>query len=144
MWSFIARVSRPEFKPPTRGYLYEDGLVDTFGSIENARDYLLAILDTKPILMEADFLLAAVWGDGENKTVETFGYHGIDPWPGNPDIFFWVFRNGIYYPGEEQKECEDTTILRGREAEYRRTTKSLETYMENPPDISNFGSIIDL
>lgn len=85
----------------------------------------------------ADFLIAALYGDHGDKIAEVFGYSGTDPWPGNPDVYSWVFRNGIYRPSERQIACADTMLVLGREEEARRRTPDLRTYLANPPDLGD-------
>ncbi len=122
---------------PIKLYAHEAGLREAFsGSWQEAMRYGGIVLGrNRERLMPADFVLAVVWSDGNSPIVEAFSYFGVDPWPGNPEVRSYVFKNGVYVPEERGIECEDTTILRGQEGQLRRRTKSLEEYRDRFVDI---------
>jgi hypothetical protein len=136
---FIARISLPGALRPTRAYLYEPGFEDGFGSVKGARDYLAQVLDVgskiNGVITPADYILAALWSDKDSKVAELFGYGGISDWPGNPEVYSWVFKDGIYLPGQRKIACGEATRILGTEEDYRITTKSLKEFMEKPPQL---------
>ena len=93
-------------------------------------------------IMKFDYLLGAIWGKKDEKIIDLFGFSDISEWPGNPDVTSFVIKNGGYDTREdddsfvESYTCGDTLIMLGEEEKYRRTTKSLDEYMRNPPEIS--------
>ncbi|MBS3052341.1 MAG: hypothetical protein J4428_03145 [Candidatus Aenigmarchaeota archaeon] len=63
--AFVARVSLSDLYLPTRGYIHEAGLKDTFGTAEAAGNYLRrTILDNSDVLSPEGesytFLIAAL------------------------------------------------------------------------------------
>ena len=61
---------------------------------------------------------------------------------GGLDGSSFIIKNGRYDVREdynsfvESYTCGDTLIMLGEEEAYRRTTRSLDEYMRNPPEIS--------
>ena len=129
----------PHARKPLRVYCHEAGYVDAFQRGPNSpRTYVEEIFARhKRILEPADFLIAALWGDKGQKIAEVFGYAGIYPWPGNPEVNSWVFRDGIYHLYEREIACGDTMIVLGEEEKARRKSPNLQFYMENPPEIGD-------
>jgi len=67
-----------------------------------------------------------------------FGFKDIKGWPGNPDVYGWVWENGFRQKRDEINEpltCEDTTIMLGREGAYRWECKDLRMFLYYPPDL---------
>ena len=102
---FLARVSFDS--PFARAYFYEDGLLETFGSVKGAADYLIHDVFNKHyrLTQPAHFMIAAVWGAAGKKVAELFGYGDINQWPGNPEVYSWIFENGIYQPRKRNIAC---------------------------------------
>ncbi len=123
---------------PTRGYFWEAGLNENFGSPAEAREYLRQLLvHNHEIIEPAIFNIAAVWGNSGKKVVELFGYGDFLhlAWPGNPEVYSWVFENGVYKPKERNVACAETMMVLGMEEDHRRTTHSLDEYMKTPPHL---------
>jgi len=137
--SFTARISLPNAVRPTRAYLYETEFEKAFGSVKGARDYLIEVLDAgsniSGVITPADYILAALWGDKDSKVAELFGYGDINEWPGNPEVYSWVFKDGVYLPSQRKIACGEATRILGKEEDYRITTKSLKEFMEKPPHL---------
>ncbi|HLD39217.1 MAG TPA: hypothetical protein VJB05_02815 [archaeon] len=76
-----------------------------------------------------------LWGDNGDRVAEVFGYGHVDKkdWPSNPEIYNWVFRNGIHQPKKRQISCGDTLIVLGKEESVRRRTSSLGEYWNEFP-----------
>jgi hypothetical protein len=143
---FTVRVLFPGSRPPVRGYLYEDGLADAFGSEEGAIDYLSDVLEGHPgLLAPADFAIAVVRGNKGARIAELFGYEDIEEWPRNLVEHYWMFKNGIYRPEEDSREkTEDVERLLALEKKYRRTTISLRQYLSKPPRLGDLEPLIDV
>ncbi len=144
---FLKRFSMPHAAKPTRAYVHEAGFTDAYGQLtgpDSPRTYVGKIFERHNRLFEPDdFLIMALWGDNGKQIAEVFGYFGINPWPGNPEVNSWVFRDGIYHLYERQISCGDTLIVLGREEEARRKSPNLEHYMKNPPDVRDLMKELD-
>ena len=133
---FIGRIVLPENNPPIRAYVHKAGFIEVYGNdVQNAQRHLKQVLkDYKEEMSKFNYLLASMWGRGENKFIDMFGYNGISKWPGNPNFYAWVIKNGVLVSMEEEGlTCEDTTIMLGKEAEHRRNRNSLKDFISNPP-----------
>jgi hypothetical protein len=135
-------------KPPIRVYIHTTGLEKCFGynPLDQAKKHVKRTLDSleemKEIQKEVpnlnfDYIIAGVWGDEstKEKMIDFVGYRVTGEWPGNPDISFWTSRSGVFDFSGEDVVCGDILIALGKEEEYRRTTKSLEDYISNPPEL---------
>lgn len=140
--AFIARVSLPHTEPPARGYVHS--LASAFESAEEAKAYLNRVLRQKQVVGSAEFVLAAVWGDRHTRIAELFGYCDISEWPGNPEVYSWVFEDGVYKPEKRNIACGQTMQVLGREEDYRLTTASLPDYMAAPPHCGSLEPPLNL
>ncbi len=141
---FIKRFSMPHAVKPTRVYVHEAGFTDAYDHGKLPQAYIGKIFEGYAELFEPDdFLIMALWGDNGKQIAEVFGYFEIDPWPGNPEVNSWVFRDGIYQREERQISCGDTLIVLGREEEARRKAPDLRSYMQNPPDVRDLMKSLD-
>lgn len=98
----------------------------------------LVLINKNPNLTKGcNYLIAVLWGCDNDKMVDLFGYSGLDlkNWPGNPEVSSYIFKDGVYLPKNKAISCGDGLIILGEEERYRRTTKSLEDYIKNPPKI---------
>lgn len=108
---------------------YEDEVIGS------AKDYLRDMLkEHHAELKEYDFWLAALWrkiyrGKDEG-IISLFCFQGIRPWPGNPNVSAQVLVDGVYKPSYNSITCGDTLVLIGLEERFRRSTSSLESYMD--------------
>ncbi len=136
---FVARESFWSMRLPAKVYVHEAGIARAFGSNYYAARHAVEIIEHAASgtfdPRAYDFLLAAVWGDGKDKVAEFFRYKGTGDWPGNPEMKAFVFKNGVWQPDPEAHECEDTTIMRGKEALHRRTSRNVEQYLSTFPDL---------
>lgn len=130
--------------PPVRAYFHRAGFGEAYtngvDSVETvAKDHLIKTLSGNPHLFNrVDFMIAALWGRDGYKMIDLARWVGLEPgkWPGNPELLdIIVFKNEVYMPQIPERTCEDSIIVFGKEAEYRRTTKDLTDFMEHPPDI---------
>src|SRR3989344_2642304 len=121
-----------DFIVPVRAYLHRSG-AELYGDGEADSHFMNTLAKNSNKFKELNYAILVLWGDLNNqqKVIDVFGFSGINPWPGNPDVSTLVFRNGIYSP-LEHTTCGDTLILLGKEEEYRRTTTSLENYFREP------------
>lgn len=127
--------------PPVRAYFHASG-ISAFGPclefIEKNiwGNYLKSVLDNNvEIIKDAIFLICAIWGDRREKMIDIFKYDNMENWTENPNVSAFVMRNGVYLPERTDVTCGDTLIVLGAEESYRRKTKSLKEYIENPPKI---------
>lgn len=127
--------------PPVRAYIHESCSFEAFSSpcnrsidIEAKEHLILSLGKNLELVEDADYMLAAIWGNENSKMIDVFKYTDVKDWPGNPDVSAFVMQNGVYIPRKEIT-CGDTLIVLGIEEKYRRTTKSLKEYMKNPPGI---------
>ncbi len=132
--SFLTRALMPGYR--AKLYVHEYGYERVFGStpqgIEDGIKYFTDALSQKSreLISPNDFVLGAVWGDdGNSKVAEMFVYKEIKEWPGNPTVYTWIFRNGIYMPWERQVACEDAILAFSDESTFRRKTKSPEEFL---------------
>ena len=145
--AFIGRFRFYEPKP-TKGYLCDFGVLDAFehsttgansesngkGMLENAESYLSEVIrDNAAKFKDIEFLVSILWGDKGLKVADVFGYAKIDAWPGNPEVYNWVIKNGVYRPDETCITCANSIRMLGMEETARRGTKSLEEYMKLNP-----------
>jgi len=108
--------------------------VDVYSEPESAREYLLEGLHaSRNYIGRFSHILAAVWGDESDKVIDFFGYQGIKNWPGNAGCVPWNVVNGSMNILIEHC-CEDAQLMVADEIRYRRSCKSLEDFMANPPE----------
>ncbi|MBU0760757.1 MAG: hypothetical protein KJ600_06900 [Nanoarchaeota archaeon] len=100
-------------------------------------------------LREHDYAIAIMWGqikpgrvNARERTnyriIEVFGFKGIEPWPGNPNVSNWAMTNRIFTPLEKPTDvttCGDTLILLGKEESIRRECPSFPSYMGMPASL---------
>jgi len=131
---FIVRFAR-ESLPPVRAYVHGSGS-DVFSDDGAPRGHLTDVLERHAgLFTDADFLLAALWGNNGDRMIDLFKYTGIREWPGNPEVAAYVFKDGIYKPNARDITCGDTLIVLGIEEAHRRKTGNRGDYIRNPPDI---------
>ena len=158
----IARFNLPYHTTEGRAYVHEYGL-DSFKyekdkAIKGAENHLLDVynnLDSRIIgnkEKKLSFIIAILWGNNGERMIDFFGYEFVYPeqWPGNPEKYSWITRNGILVPETKDQSshpyvkqigCEDGSIILGKEAEYRRTTNSLFEYAHYPMPIQGLDLI---
>lgn len=100
-----------------------------------ASAYLLGILEIESdeILKPVDYVIAFLWGNQGRRVAELFGFGGVKDWPGNPEVYSWVFEDGVYKPEERQISCGDSLVVLGREEDQRRKTKSCDEWLCRTP-----------
>lgn len=123
---------------PAKIYIHTAGHFEVFGEnrstpgyLSNATNYATGVLkENCDMFNKQNFLIGALWGDvaHNERVIDLFGFSGLDDWRANPEVDCWVFRSGIYSPGEP-KICGDGLILLGEEEKLRRKTKDLAEYM---------------
>ena len=147
--SFLSRMSFPNRVTPIRVYIHNAGLKKTFGTLDNAENYVMDQISTEKselsgLLYLYDFVISALWSNGKDKIMDIFGFSDVkDNWPGNPDVINWLWYNGknrFIKDARDIATCGDTLIILGKEEEYRRTTESLDSFMRHP---LNIGAIKD-
>lgn len=137
---------------PVAQKLFDTGR-DVEDKLEAAKEYLETALRPETIprkifqreesgAQKPSYILAFLWGNEEKeRMMDCFGFYGVPVfphWPGNPDVQAWVLCNGMYIPEQAfQREitCGDGLMILGQEEAYRRRCRSLEEYLNNPPEI---------
>ncbi|MEK6825700.1 MAG: hypothetical protein AABY00_02855 [Nanoarchaeota archaeon] len=139
----VGVLSSPHTIIPARAYLHSAGL-EVFHPEpqQTAIEYFKQMLEErhrKGRLETIDFVIGILWGNTSSepheKMLDLFGYriNSTDPWrTSNPEVHTWTICNGVYVQSTEIA-CEDGMITLGKEAEYRRSTTSLEAYMRELP-----------
>ncbi len=152
---FITRFTLADRTPPVRAYVHKAGLKEAYSTTlpqlfqeekNRVRNYLIEVLDkNQEEYSKYRYLLAALWGQinpsdqtKAAKVIDFSGFSGIDDekWPGNPDVFSWVVKDGVCIP-TNQITCGDTLIALGVEEQLRRRTKNLADYIAES-DENNF------
>ncbi len=150
--SFVGRFRKynEDGKKPrgVRVYVHSSGLEDVFGQenpIERAKDYFLRTFHEAIRGKSFDYVLSFIWGDNLNgkkvPAVDFFGFTGINGWPGNPDVYSWVYKGGIYST-MESGICGDTLMLLGFEEFYRRMTMNLDQYLRVNPQFPELLGVL--
>ena len=156
--NIIGRINLPEARVPLRGYLHATG-VEAYTSsspklfigysgireqLEIAEAHLQTIFSKGLVAPnKLNYIIAIFWGHerSKEKIVECFGFSGIQGfphWPGNPDVKTWKLIDGVYYNNtnvQRKITCGDGIIILGQEEAYRRRCKTLDEYLQNPPEI---------
>lgn len=141
---FIARATYKERK--ARAYMYHSESAPLNSAFKNISevmhhvDYILHETGSRRV----DFRIPIVWANESEKVVEVFGYSGLgnslynEEWQmQNPEVHSWVFVDGSEIPERRQIACEESLMVLGAEAQYRRTTKSFSYYMSDWPLFDN-------
>lgn len=133
--AFYARIIFDNIRPPMKVYVHDAGH-EAFSSAWGAKEHMVKIIDTwDERFFDVNYVLAALWAKAHTKIAEVFCYKGIETWPGNPEVFSYVFKNGKLWTRERNIEDEDTTIMRGMEGMHRRETKNLAEYIATHPHL---------
>jgi len=146
---FIARFG---FGRPTHGRLYlsDQGLEKFFGRgrpVDEARKYASGVILSleASVFLRAKYLVGVIYGDAGagKRAIDLLGYTKFKNWPGNPEVSAWYFK-GTDPVGASSVICGEGRILFEQvEEPYRRITKSLNEYVNNPPPFipSNLGRL---
>jgi len=128
---------------PGRVYIHPSNFKKTYtcikGAIQHYRDVVQSNELTPALDRKLDFTNSIMWATEKgDKMIDFFGYSGVKPWPGNPDIFSWVTKNGLIVPSHPDNineiTCEQGSIILGNiEAPYRRDVTNLEQYLKFAP-----------
>jgi len=135
--TFKARLIFPNLSPPIKLYIYELGFKEAFGDIETTQRYFRNLVHKHHHLLNNSMFAIAVMRGYRTlrkgiRVVELFGYEklpNVNMWPGNPEVYSWVIKNGRYDPQERNIACSETMRVVGREDDFRATTKSLPEYL---------------
>ena len=160
--TFIARISIPPTQDcqdrsmPVRAYLHSSGIEAYDGGFEQRtgrkkNEFELAYSSASylgeqvlghaarpgygQLFKPAKYLLVALFGKGDAKMAEVFGYGDFEEWPGNPTKYRWTFENNVYRPNIPEDGCEDMDIVLGIEGKHRREIPDLDTFMNKPPRV---------
>jgi len=153
---FVARFNWPN--KSLRAYVHVGGLEyfgggTVAGAIQNARQHLIDVVKNPLNFANGpegmafrgqprnQHMIAAVWNN-EEPMIDFFKFCNGDKWPGNPEMYNYVFRSGIYRP-EAAVTCGDGLIILGVEEQDRRRAHSLRVYLENPPVIKGIKLGVD-
>ena len=143
-------ISKFEKPIPGRLYVHSVGLELVFNDdINSAINYGINFLkdnrQVRKFLEEYKYAFGIVYGDAITKepALDIFGYRNIIVWPGNPDFNAWTFRNGVYVT-DSDLACEDEIILLGYEAQYRRTKRNLNEYLNESPNFPESLGRLDI
>lgn len=140
---FIFRWNFPDSK--LRAYQHKSGFKEVYNGLSTeSSKHLLEVFEEVIKPKNPNYILATVWGKEKDKMIDFALYFDIvnneDKWMiSNPDILVIVTKNGMVDFNQKLTTCEDTIIILGEEAKYRRTTKNLSDYLENPPNLCGVG-----
>jgi len=166
--NFIARINLPDHHVPIRAYLHGSGkdawkpkavgqgtyvIEKDMDMSQIAKTYTINSLAkiSKTLELNFQYLLAVLWGNSDSeRVIDCFGYSDISDanWPRNPEVEGWVMREGVYVQKNKITQggltCGDSTIIIGKEEEYRRLCPNLKTFMEVPPKIPGLENILEI
>lgn len=84
-----------------------------------------------------DYLIMTFWGIKEVPMVDVFGFgKDYETWPGNPEVYAWVYQNKVYMP-TPNITCTESLQMLGKETEHRRKCRNLEEYLKTRPDLGD-------
>lgn len=137
-----AIVNIPENKVPTRGYIFNEGLQEIYGGLDNAvksfRDRMAEIPDDNLL-----YILGFVFGHIPTKSRDFFAY--LFTQSSNPLLTrtesVLIIKNGTQQPWTPRFK-EDFGIILGKEAIHRRTS-SFEDYLKNPPKFNGLFRMVN-
>lgn len=134
-------LNHDEQKTPSRLYIHNLGYDKVFsGYWQHAENYgLEAANDVALMRSNIAFVLGTVWGDTNTlePVVDLLLFSDIDArkFPANPDVGLVVVRSGIWQA--VANTCDDTLVMAGFEAAYRRSKgQTLDNYLAKPPNIN--------
>lgn len=137
---FLETISFLDGVAPVRSYIHREGFEFFGNDFASAKDHLKNTLnENQQLLGNLDYMIAILWGYKleESLMMDIVGWPDAGNWPENKGAQSFIMENGIYLPEEKGVTCGDGFILIGKEEKYRRSTKSLEDYMRNPPVLTN-------
>lgn len=84
-----------------------------------------------------DYLIVTFWKNENSQMTDVFGFgKDYENWPGNPEVYAWVYQNGVYMP-TPNITCTESLQMLGKETEHRRKCRNLEEYLETRPDLGD-------
>ncbi len=150
---FIGRFNWPD--KSLRAYVHESGLEyfgrgTVAGAIQNARQHLIDVVKNPRTLDMMAFrgqqgnqhMIAAIWNDNKEPMIDFFKFCNGNKWPGNPEMYGYAFRNGVYLP-KAPATCGDGLIILGAEEQDRRRAPSLRDYLGCPPVVKGIKLRVD-
>lgn len=90
---------------------------------------------------DKQILIGLIWNQQRMPIIDFFRFDFDKTWPGNPEIFAYTFKHGVYDPNLAIG-CGDGLIILAAEEQYRRATANLEEFLLHPPII--LGSRIEV
>lgn len=148
---FKGRINLKKQSIPSRIYVHENGFEEYFKSGEKAMEYCKEILRPENIENAIEAIkpdkpkhaVGELWADDSgNKVLELMAY-GDSWWPGNPEKYSWVFKNGVYQPENRNVCCMEGFSLFFAEDVYRKQ-KRWKEYFNSPPDFPYFRPEYDI
>jgi len=128
-----------------RGYVHISGFSDTYEDVQDAMKHLLYTYENEIRVKGPghNYAIAIVWGEEREKMADFFLYGRVDT--GNePNLKDWqnaipskktlVTRRGSII---DHPACEDSDILLGAEARYRRTTPNFGDFKKYHPNLES-------
>ncbi len=124
--------------PPARFYVHDSS------SLAIGEESKAAVVALERLIVEdhspqalspstMQFFLGFLWENREDgaSMIDLLGYGDFKEWKGNPSVFSWNLRNGVYVSRWPGFVCEEELILAGKESELRRTTPDLSAYLRS-------------
>lgn len=134
---------------PARAWLHIAGLKEVFrDNWQDSAEYFVELMGRNFRKMRAEFpqaqfAIASVWGDTsigrKDPCADLFLYHERD-FGANMSVALYNFR-GYEIEAGRGATCEDTLLVLGKEAEYRRGCNNVREYMRCSPSIEKHPEI---
>lgn len=131
----IAVVNAPRLSIPTRGYIFRNGINETFGSLKNAVDYFLQRMSKIPNLSEV-FQVGCIFGNNppdKDIFVYPFTYSGnnSDKIRSNP----YIIKNDVHMSWSIREKLDEfANILDDEQLNLR--SRGLECHITNFPRLT--------
>ena len=104
-----------------RGYFFRNRFGEAYGLTNppdetidrvNAGLHLDSVFDRHKHLLDPriEHFIGILWTNGKGtggRMIDLFGFTQEKNWPGNPEVYNWVFRNGGYIPGSVAVTCSN-------------------------------------
>ena len=94
------------------------------------------------------FIVGMAWGDNGDLMIDGIGFRGLPShssggWPGNPNIYSWIFKNGVLVSepsqGVNEVTCGDGLLIAAGEERCRRKASDLNDFVGRFPDIEGMN-----
>jgi len=147
-----------DMEMPGRVYIFPGDSTEydwekAFGSVDNAIGHYRAAVTggfSSKFKGKFDWVTSVMWGHGQNRMIDFFGYKLDDPnnWQSNSGFAPWITRNGELLEdqvlnGETELTCGRGGRIIGAEETYRLTTPNGGAYLSGTPNILGLAPMFD-